>query len=301
MTHTVITDMQTPTSLLADAAVAALCAEATLSPKPGLVDARGSGAHTDMDLDLLLRSAQVLRPTFTDLAAAGLAGGTDLPRLRADLAGVGRVGERTMMAATGGVNTHRGAIWALGLTVGAAASLAPESGAGSAAAILDRVAAIAAHDDPAAPAPHTPGARARAHYAVGGAVGAARAGFPAAVAALMSIRGSRLAGATEEQARLDGLLAAMTDLDDTCVLVRGGRSALHTVRSGARRALAVGGARTPAGRAVITELDRRLCATGISPGGSADMLALALLLDELDTATPPDGRVSDQGRRRRPT
>lgn len=139
---------------LAAAAVGALLSEAALTPKPGLVDLRGKGAHADMDVALMTASALALRDTFTRLAATGAAGHHDA-RLRADLARIGRDGEVAMMRATGGVNTHRGAIWALGLTVAAVAAL-PHA---DTAAVLRKAAGVAAHPDPAAPPVRTKGAR----------------------------------------------------------------------------------------------------------------------------------------------
>lgn len=281
---------------LADLAVTALVAEATLTPKPGLVDLRGGGAHRDMDVETMLVSARALRPAFVRLAAAGreadVTTAAGLAALRTRLAAVGRDGERDMLRATGGVNTHRGAVWALGLAVGAAASLRAGGRLTTAAAVLHRVAAVAAHDD-ARPDPasaHLPGARVRTLYEVPGAVGAARAGFPHARAALTALRRVRAAGAPETAARLDALLTSVATLDDTCVLRRGGRDGLADAQAGARRVLAAGGTGTPAGAAALEALDARLVAARLSPGGSADMLALALLLDAVEDL--PDSRPS---------
>ena len=101
----------------------ALRAEAELTPKPGLVDRRGPGAHDDMDLAMFLRSAAVLEPWFATLArAAAQAAGTPgaALRLHRDLGRIGRRAEAEMLAATGGVNTHRGALYSLGFLVAGA-------------------------------------------------------------------------------------------------------------------------------------------------------------------------------------
>ena len=100
---------------LADKAVEALVAEATLTPKPGLVDRRGPGAHDDMDLELLFASAARLHDGFAQMAEAAEEIEAPNAELRAELARIGRVAEQRMLDVTGGVNTHRGAIWALGL------------------------------------------------------------------------------------------------------------------------------------------------------------------------------------------
>jgi len=111
---------------LADLAVDALIDEADLSPKPALVDRRGNGAHSDLHLGLMHASALALWPAFKEMAEAALVfGAVGLP-LREALGRIGREGEQAMLATTGGVNTHRGAIWALGLLV-AAAALEPQA------------------------------------------------------------------------------------------------------------------------------------------------------------------------------
>ena len=107
--------------LLADMAVEALIDEVNLTPKPALVDRRGSGAHDDLTLELMERSAKSLGPMFEAMAQAAKHHGKVCLALREDIGEIGRQGEKVMMLATDGVNTHRGAIWALGLMVTAAA------------------------------------------------------------------------------------------------------------------------------------------------------------------------------------
>ncbi|WP_248638353.1 triphosphoribosyl-dephospho-CoA synthase, partial [Citrobacter koseri] len=103
---------------LARTATQCLIDEARLSPKPGLVDSRGNGAHHDLSLALMERSAHSLTSTFQALAQQSWRRPADIA-LRQTIGRLGREGEQQMMAATGGVNTHRGAIWALGLLVSA--------------------------------------------------------------------------------------------------------------------------------------------------------------------------------------
>ena len=264
---------------LADLAVAALVAEAELTPKPGLVDARGAGAHADVELGDFLASAHALRPAFAAMAEAAT-GCRPSQRLRETLAAIGREGEAAMLAATRGANTHRGAIFALGLIVAAAAIEGAEA---SPEKICATAGAIARHADRNAPesASGLNGAQACRTYRVAGARGEAAAGFPHVLTALGAIGASRAGGADETAARLNGLLAVMARLDDTCLLHRGGRLALRVARLGARAVLAEGGAGTPAGAAALHALDRRLLALNASPGGGADMLAAALFIDAL--------------------
>lgn len=275
------TALASPLGVLSDAdiaelAVTAIRSEAELTPKPGLVDRRGSGAHTDMDLDMLLASAEALRDAFVDCAAAAreLTVGGDL---RALIGRIGRAGEAQMLEATGGVNTHRGALWALGLlSAGAAVG-------GSLAGAVDVAARLAAIPDRDAVPTTSHGALARQRHGARGAAGEAQAGFPhVRLYALPALRGARRSGADESTARLDALLALMARLDDTCVLHRGGPAGLRAIQSGTRAVLSAGGIGTTQGRRHFTALDDLCLMRRLSPGGSGDLLSATLFLDALD-------------------
>lgn len=273
-------------------AVASLIDEVTLAPKPGLVDIRSNGAHKDLCWSLMCASARSLLPTFCELARAGANAPTTI-KLREHVGALGRRGEAVMLQATRGVNTHRGAIWALGLLVTAAAQDADDR---SPARIAARAGALARLPDRYAPTGTAlNGERACRDYGVGGARGQARAEFPHVVnVALPELRRSRRCGHGENAARLNALLAIMGSLDDTCVLARGGRDALAAVQHGAKRVLDHGGAAELAGRRHLKSLDRRLIDLNVSPGGAADLLSATLLLDRLDDADNRDWRVEEQ-------
>ena len=151
---------------LADLAVDALIDEAELSPKPALVDRRGNGAHADLHLGLMRASALSLWPCFKEMADAAQRHGRIDARLRGVLGQLGRDGEAAMLRTTEGVNTHRGAIWALGLLVAAAALEPRRTQAGEVAARAGRIALL---DDPAAAIGDSHGERVRRRYGVGGA------------------------------------------------------------------------------------------------------------------------------------
>jgi triphosphoribosyl-dephospho-CoA synthase len=264
---------------LADMAVAALIDEATLTPKPGLVDLRSRGAHRDMDWLLLCHSAWALHPAFCALAEAGREIAEPLA-LRERIGQIGRDGEAAMMLATGGINTHRGAIWALGLLVTAAAQ---EPALHAPPAVAVRAGVIARYHDRFAPiSTGNKGETACRLHGVGGARAEAQAGFPHAVhVALPCLERSRANGCDERSARLNALLALMAQLDDTCVLSRGGSAALASVQAGAAQVLAAGGASCGKGRRALRKLERLLVAANLSPGGAADLLAATLFLDRL--------------------
>ncbi|MBW0000775.1 MAG: triphosphoribosyl-dephospho-CoA synthase [Verrucomicrobia bacterium] len=268
---------------LAAFAVRALVEEAELTPKPALVDGRGPGAHSDLSLTLMKRSAQCLHPHFERMALASF---QRLPGLdlREEIGALGRSAERSMLLATGGVNTHRGAIWALGLLVSGAAM-----GPASAPVIANRARQLACLPDRKAPGLETNGSRMVRRYGVAGARGEARAGFPHLIGiGLPVLNRSRRSGAAETNARLDALLAIMRSLDDTCLLHRGGPAALKTARVGAAAVLAAGGTATRQGRQRLRRLDRGLVAINASPGGSADLLAATLFLDFLTNPPPAE-------------
>jgi len=266
---------------LADLAVQALLDEVALSPKPALVDRRGSGAHRDLTLELMQASAWSLWPSFQAMAQAGMAAGHVSQELRECIGQLGREGEAEMLRVTGGVNTHRGAIWALGLLVTAAAVSAPGS---SAAHVTRQAAHLARLEDRQMPVRQSHGQQAVARYGVRGARGEAQAGFPAVLLnGLPQLRASRKACAPESAARLDALLAIMSTLEDTCVLHRAGLDGLLCMQSGARAVLEAGGSTSLAGRQQLKALDQALLALNASPGGAADLLAATLFLDALES------------------
>jgi triphosphoribosyl-dephospho-CoA synthase len=258
---------------IADAAVEAMLTEALLTPKPGLVDAAGRHSHPDMSLAMLAASAEALRDPLRQCADAA----RDTPLgldLRMSIGAIGRAGEGRMLATTGGVNTHRGALWALGLLAAGIAVSETSSEAADFAAKLARL------PDPARGSSLSHGERVRLRYGAGGAVGEAQAGFPHVLAnGLPMLRSSLQRGDANDAAALNALLAIMASLDDTCVLHRGGLRGLAFVQHSAERVLRSGGCATPAGRLRLERFCRYAERRGLSMGGSADLLAATLFLD----------------------
>lgn len=270
------------TTSLARQVLQALLDEVTLTPKPGLVDLRSRGAHTDLNWALMCHSACALQPVFQAMADAGAAMDDD-DALRQRIGAIGREGEAVMMAATNGVNTHRGAIWALGLLVTAAAQLQERGDALAPAAVAARAGALARLTDRSVPEDTgNKGQLACRQYQVGGAHGQALAGFPHVLdVGLPALHAARARGDNDTTARLNALLAIVASLDDTCVLSRGGVAALLAVQAGAARVLAAGGAGTRAGAEALLALEAAMLELHVSPGGAADLLAATLFLDRL--------------------
>lgn len=110
---------------IASEAVSALLFEAAAAPKPGLVTPFSKGAHRDMDYFLFLRSGAALAPYFASFVRIGAALAGKVPEdtlspLRAE----GLRAEKAMSDATGGVNTHKGLIFSLGILCAAAGRIA---------------------------------------------------------------------------------------------------------------------------------------------------------------------------------
>jgi triphosphoribosyl-dephospho-CoA synthase len=283
----------------------ALIAEAELTPKPGLVDRRGPGAHTDLSLELMRSSAFAIEP-FISLMAFQSMNEQPSPRLRATLATTGRAAERAMLRVTNGSNTHKGAIWALGLL--AAASVGRDElplirGRDTASqfnfnpiTIAQTAGEIASFNDSYESAPNAPaepdqtpnaspshGQIVAKRFGVEGARGEAINGFPHIVdVGLPVLHARRRVHAPEPIVRLDALLAIMASLTDTCLLYRGGRTALEAAQQGAAAVIAAGGSGTSRGRECLLALDRQLLELGVSPGGSADLLAGTLFMDAIE-------------------
>ena len=241
---------------LADLAVSALLEEAELTPKPGLVDARSSGAHRDMDLELFRRSAACLRSYFREAVLLGLSRADCMPALQQ----AGRRAEQTMLDTTGGVNTHKGAVYAFGLLLAGLGSVLARGG--------DLFAAAAALAEAGLPPEDTThGSEAKRRYGASGARGEALAGFPHARRAC-----GVLSGGGDLHAALLTLLA---EVEDTNLLHRGGREGLLFVQNAAAEILAA-----PIRQRIrlLSELDDVCIARNLSPGGCADLLAAGIFL-----------------------
>ena len=277
----IVSDRVQTVRWLADAAVRVLVEEADLTPKPGLVDTRGSGAHTDMNLEMLHRSAYSLHATFTEITGRAFEAEESVS-LRESLSEIGRQGERTMLRVTSGVNTHRGAIWTLGLLCAGAAMLGGKRQ--SAEKISAQAARIARLPDSYTSNIHTHGQQAHCKYGARGAREEAEGGFRHIVEiGLPMLRKSRRPGVAEGQARLNALVAIIAELGDTCLLHRGGLPALTLAKRGARKILDLGGVAAHEGFCALEELDRKLVELQASPGGSADLLAGVLFLDYIES------------------
>lgn len=270
--------------VLARAAVHALYLELTLEPKPGLVSLRDSGSHLDMDASTFVRSLFALRHYFAHAAQAG-AQNQDLARLQA----LGVTAEARMLAATRGVNTHRGAVFGLGLLCAAAGRLRArgeglEASALRAALLAGWGEALAARAASVRAAPPVSnGQKAARAHGLRGAVDEAALGFPTVFdVALPALRTALTAGVGERAARVQALFATMAVLDDTNLVHRGGLAGLRWMQAQAQEFLDKGGVLQTHWQQQARTLHLATVQRRLSPGGSADVLASACWLMALD-------------------
>ncbi|CAO4180258.1 triphosphoribosyl-dephospho-CoA synthase MdcB [Methylorubrum populi] len=264
--------------VIARAAASALRLELETYPKPGLVSHVDCGSHADMDADTFRASNAAIAPFFRDLARAG-AGVAPMTALRR----IGLDAEAAMRAATGGVNTHRGAIFGLGLLCAAAGAL-PRPRAGELGGLVRDRYGAAILDGPVLL--HAPGARVRRRHGVGGAPAEAAAGFPSLYrVGLPALRRGRLARpGDEEAARVEACLALVAHVEDTNLLHRGGPEGFAFARGEAARFIAEGGVAQTGWRARAEALHQAFVARRLSPGGAADLLAMTLFVDGIEAA-----------------
>ena len=278
----------------------ALICEANVTPKPGLVDRENSGAHRDMDLALFCKSADALRPWFSDCARIGLEKRDAAPeQVFARLRKRGIEAENAMFAATGGVNTHKGALFSLGILCCATAMedavatvhlrLNRAATEARTQAILNRAAMLAqpALDDLTALNPMDARTGGEVQYLDSGRTGVrgeAAAGFPhARDCGLPVLKRALQDGATFNEACLHALLALMACVEDSNILRRRGAEALRKVQSRAKALLERG-----LDPDELRRMNDDFVRENLSPGGSADLLAVSIFLYEMQNTNGGD-------------
>lgn len=278
--------METFARLAARHAVRALYAELTLEPKPGLVSLRDNGSHTDMNAATFVRSLFALRHYFPTIARAG-ASSPPLPVLQA----LGLAAEARMLQATGGVNTHRGAVFALGLLCAASGRLYAQGLALTPSAVRhtlhaswgDALRAQAIANAARAPVSH--GQRAARTYGLRNALDEAADAFPTLFeTTLPALQAALHQGHPARAARVQALFATMAVLDDTNVAHRGGREGLDRLKAAAAAFVRGGGVARHGWLEQARALHAQCVAQRLSPGGAADLLACACWLHSMQQA-----------------
>lgn len=279
-----------PTTLpyiIAHLATQALQAELDTTPKPGLVDKDNNGAHRDMDYALMQRSIDTLHPYFVKLAQLGCA---DALPTHTSIRDIGIEAERAMLSATNGVNTHKGALFSMGLAVVAAAHeerkiaaneeqiLKERNGGEDVLVSLQTTIKALAASFPDTNGTHGSKAKllSKGTTAIKGALDNAREGYEMLFAEWLPFY-------IERRKKRDAhtlhktLLRIMCDLDDTNVIYRTDLATAEEVKQEARALL------DSFSKAALKDMDRRYTARNISPGGAADMLSLTIFIGSIQT------------------
>ena len=279
-----------PTTLpyiIAHLATQALQAELDTTPKPGLVDKDNNGAHRDMDYALMQRSIDTLHPYFVKLALLGFA--DTLPTHTA-IRDIGIEAERAMLSATNGVNTHKGALFSMGLAVVAAAHeerkiaaneeqiLKERNGGEDVLVSLQTTIKALAASFPDTSGTHGSKAKllSKGTTAIKGALDNAREGYEMLFAEWLPFYIERR---KERDAHTlhKTLLCIMCDLDDTNVIYRTDLATAEEVKQEARALL------DSFSEAALKDMDRHYTTRNISPGGAADMLSLTVFVGSVQT------------------
>lgn len=265
--------------LIGNWATRSLLDEVCTTPKPGLVDRRNSGSHQDMDIFTFMASAAALQGYFTACARAGMASDCTPDETFAKLRRLGLRAEQDMYTATNGVNTHKGAIFTIGILCGAAGRLWNVEGTWNAEEIFREVSAMtvdAMEADFRRPG-DTVGYRLYAQNGTRGIRGEVAGGLPSVAGlGLPTYRACRDKGLDKNAAGVHTLLTLTASVVDTNMINRGG---IEGAREGAEKCADL--LKTQYTLADVEALDNWFIERNLSPGGCADLLAAVYFLDNL--------------------
>ena len=236
--------------LLAYLADKALRKELDTPHKPGLVCPESAGAHRDMDYRTMRAGIDALRPWWPRMVLAASA---------RELIDLGVAAEKAMLAATGGVNTHRGAIFCMGITLNALGVWS--EGVDNEEVVRKRIAEIS---------------KAILRYQLKDSELAPRGARAMAADGYRQVFEDWLPYYRSGAGELKTLLRIMSTLDDTCVVKRVGADRAQEVKREADEILRC------AQNDKLMEMCNRYAAEGISPGGAADMLALTIFISYIN-------------------
>lgn len=268
-------------------AIKALLYEVSATPKPGLVDRNNSGSHKDMDFFTFLDSSIALIDYFNICTESGITfNGDDYSELLKLLRPIGYQAEIDMFNATNKVNTHKGLIFSLGIITAAAGVIynKSENAYISVAEITNMVKLIAKDitielNDFKNKKSLTYGEKFYKEYGVKGIRGEVETGFRTVLMYSLPI----LKQSLEEEKHINDvlvhvLLHLMANTEDSNILGRHNLKTLQYTKETAKKALSLGGYFTPKGKTFVEEMDKCFIEKNISPGGSADLIAVTLLL-----------------------
>jgi triphosphoribosyl-dephospho-CoA synthase CitG len=274
-------------ALITQSIYRALCIEVETTPKPGLVDLLSNGAHQDLSPALFKTSAKVLKPTFQTIVETAMSWNGNLESLFPLVRNIGVVGEKEMFSATNGINTHKGALFSLGILAAVTGyalkhNLSVESN--QLCLLASDMTKHTLTEDFSRMKGRpliTHGEILYANLGHKGIRGEVMEGFSTLRTHIIPILPRTGTPLTEAQ-RIHILLVIMSVLEDTNILSRGGEKALLYIQSCAKNMLSLEStlSKTEFTNQLI-QLDNELIRMNLSSGGAADLLAATLYLYEI--------------------
>ncbi|MEG2928677.1 MAG: triphosphoribosyl-dephospho-CoA synthase CitG [Oscillospiraceae bacterium] len=265
---------------IGEKAVKSLLYEVSVTPKPGLVDRKDSGAHRDMDFFTFVNSSCSLYNYFEECATTGILLCDETPqRVFQRIRYLGRLAEEKMYNSTQNVNTHKGAIFSLGIICAAVGFLEANKKELTTDSILDvssQMAKVAIDDFKSVVEPHTFGEKLYSVSYILGIRGQAAEGYPAVKNIAYPILMQQIkAGVGFNGAGTRALIHLIAEVEDTNIIKRSSEEELKRVQKSARELLQLKGDEFDRGLDLLNE---ELIQKNISPGGCADLLSVSFML-----------------------
>lgn len=269
---------------VAELAAEGMYREVILTPKPGLVDRHNNGSHTDMNITLFMSSIAAIAPWFPLFFSKGMQAAKQEPtQTLLSIRPVGLACEQAMFRATGGVNTHKGGIFSLGLFCAAAGRLRGKGEDLNRRALCLEISQICAgmvsRELKKKGDAKTRGEQLFQQYGFTGARGEAESGFITVRKYGLPVWEKAIqAGCSAEESLHRALLSLIAHNPDTNILSRGGVKGLCYAQRYATRLLRIKNLTGNRFRQALFNMDNAFIARNLSPGGSADLLAITWLL-----------------------
>lgn len=271
----------------------ALMEELVTTPKPGLVDSYSNGAHRDMNFQTFEKSAEVLEPYYCRMAEAAQQG-EEPEQVFREIRNIGIKAEKAMFTATQGANTHKGLIFSLGILCSGAAILFKDQSVPLTEeglfAMEQRMVSTPlrqelerlCRNEAQQAGERTHGEQVLARYGAKGVRGEALSGYPSVRALALPVMAAGIKeGRDWNTVKLQTLCTLMSQVEDSNILSRRDEPTLSRVQDTFRKFLGEGGAYQKDGEQKLKELDARFIRENISPGGSADLLAVTIFVTRL--------------------
>ncbi|MDD4503416.1 MAG: triphosphoribosyl-dephospho-CoA synthase [Clostridiaceae bacterium] len=273
---------------IGESAILGALYEVSTSPSPGLVSPYSSGSHNDMDFFTFLRSTSSISYAMYLCAQIGIDNDDEiLKKVRS----IGVYAEKNMLDSTGGINTQRGLLFLAGIVCAAAGSCIrknkdinrfniSEECSIICNGIVDRELKSLDKNDKL-----TNGEKLYLEYGIAGIRSEIENGLPSVLNTSLPLFEEALEFGMElKNALCHSLIGLMTVVEDTTVISRCGLNGLEMMRNEAKIALELGGMKSSGGIRHINYMEKVFRSKKISPGGAADLLAITVMIYELEKA-----------------